>query len=275
MFLVTGANGQLGCELRRILGEKAVYVDKDELDITNHQAVMDFVKKQNFSWIINCAAFTAVDMAEEMSELVWQVNVEGAKNLALSGVPVVHISTDYVFDGYNCRPYIETDAVNPLSVYAKSKLAGEKVVLENAQTAVIIRSSWLYSEFGNNFVKTMLKLGAEREKIKVVFDQIGTPTYAKDLAEAIVKILPEVKFGSREIYHYSNEGVCSWYDFAVEIMDGGKCSCLVQPIESCDYPTKTQRPLYSVLNKGKIKKEFNLTIKHWKESLHQCLKNLS
>lgn len=275
MFLVTGADGQLGNELRQILGNKAVYVDKDELDITDLSAVLAYVNNGKYEWIINCAAFTAVDKAEDMPEQVYKVNVEGPKNLAMSGVPVLHISTDYVFDGQNCRPYREEDVVNPLSVYAKSKADGEKAVLENASTAVIIRSSWLYSEFGNNFVKSMLKLGRERNSLNVVFDQIGTPTYARDLALAIVKILPQVEPESKEIYHYANEGVCSWYDFAAEIMTAGKLECEVVPVESHEYPSKVKRPNYSVLNKRKIKNKFNLKINHWKESLYQCLEKLS
>lgn len=275
MFLVTGANGQLGNEFRRIWGDKAVFVDRDELDITDLSAVMGFTKRQKFDWIVNCAAFTAVDKAEDMPDAARKVNVDGPKNLALSGIPILHISTDYVFDGENCKPYVETDEVNPLSVYAQTKADGEAAVLENASTAVVIRSSWLYSEFGNNFVKTMLRLGKEKERLNVVFDQVGTPTYARDLAEAIVEILPQVKNGSKEIYHYSNEGVCSWYDFASEIMHAAKLPCEVVPIESCEYPSAVRRPFYSVLNKGKIKKQFNLKINHWKESLYQCLEKLS
>lgn len=275
MFLVTGANGQLGSELRRVLGNQAVYVDKDELDITDLASVKAFTAKQDFSFIINCAAFTAVDKAEEMPEIVRKVNVDGPKNLALSGVPVLHISTDYVFDGHNCHPYNEEDKVNPLSVYAKSKADGEQAVLENASTAVVIRSSWLYSEFGGNFVKSMLKLGSERDSLNVVFDQIGTPTYARDLALAIAEILPQVEPGSKEIYHYSNEGVCSWYDFASEIMTATNRNCRILPIESHEYPSKVVRPFYSVLNKRKIKNKFNLKINHWKESLYQCLEKLS
>lgn len=275
MFLVTGANGQLGSELRRIWGGKAVYVDKDDLDITDKEAVLSFVKAHDFDWIVNCAAFTAVDKAEDMPEIVRSVNVDGPKNLALTGVPLVHVSTDYVFDGHNCRPYVEEDKTNPQSVYAQSKADGEKAVLENASTALVLRSSWLYSEFGANFVKSMLKLGADRDYLSVVFDQVGTPTYARDLAEAIAAIVPEAELGSKEIYHYSNEGVCSWYDFAVEIMAAAGLDCRVLPIESREYPSKVVRPFYSVLNKSKIKNKFNLKINHWKESLYQCLEKLS
>lgn len=275
MFLVVGANGQLGNELRLLLQEQALYVDKDELDITDQQAVQNFFAANNIKAIINCAAYTAVDKAENDVELATQINVEGPKNLALTGVPLIHISTDYVFDGKSYRPYIETDKPNPTSVYGVTKLAGEQAVLEHAKTAIIIRTAWLYSTFGNNFVKTMQRLGSERSELKVVFDQIGSPTYARDLAIAIVAILPQIKANSKEIYHFSNEGVCSWYDFATEIMRLSALDCKVLPIEGKDYPTPAARPFYSVLNKSKIKQDFDISINHWQESLQTCLKNLS
>lgn len=275
MFLVTGANGQLGNCLRQRLDDKAVYVDKDELDITDAQAVFEFCQKQNFAAIINCAAYTAVDKAESDEELARKINADGPANLAATGIPLIHISTDYVFDGNNCRPYNENDTPHPQSVYGRTKLLGEKLVMEKASAAVIIRTAWLYSEFGGNFVKTMRRLGAEKERLNVVFDQVGTPTYAGDLAQAIVDILPQLRSGMKEICHYSNEGVCSWYDFAVEIMKASALPCLVLPIESKDYPTPATRPAYSVLNKAKIKNLFGISINHWKESLNTCLKNLS
>ena len=274
MFLVAGANGQLGNELRLLLQEKAEYVDKDELDITDKKAVMDFVKPEKYAAIINCAAYTAVDKAEDDEELAYKINVDGPRNLALTGVPLIHISTDYVFDGQKCTPYLESDNPNPKSVYGSTKLAGEKAVLENADTAVIIRTAWLYSEFGSNFVKTMRKLGAERESLNVVFDQVGTPTYAKDLAQAIVDILPQMETGVKEIFHFSNEGVCSWYDFAVDIMKRFNLRCKVLPIESSQYPTKAVRPFYSVLNKAKIKAEYGVKNRHWSEALQECIKNM-
>lgn len=275
MFLVVGCNGQLGNELKLLLQDKAVYVDKDELDITDKQAVLDFVADKNFEAIINCAAYTAVDKAESDEKLATLINVEGPRHLAATGLPLIHISTDYVFDGKNYKPYTEEDVPNPQSVYGKTKLAGEKAVMKAADTAIIIRTAWLYSTFGNNFVKTMRRLGAERDKLNVVFDQIGSPTYAADLARAIVAILPQIKKGMKEIYHYTNEGVCSWYDFALAIMAQSDLDCKVLPIESKDYPTPAQRPHYSVLNKAKIKKDFNLTINHWAVSLAECVEKLS
>lgn len=275
MLLITGSNGQLGNELRLLLGKKAVYTDREELDITDATAVKEFVKQQHIEAIINCAAFTAVDKAETEPALAAAINIDGAANLASAGVPLIHISTDYVFDGCNCRPYREEDTANPQSVYGRTKLAGEQKVLEKATTAVIIRTAWLYSTFGNNFVKTMRRLGAERDELRVVFDQAGTPTYARDLAQAIVEILPQIRPGMKEVFHFSNEGVCSWYDFAREIMELSALRCQIIPIESKDYPTPAARPHYSVLNKAKIKTTFGLTINHWKESLQSCLKNLS
>lgn len=275
MYLVTGANGQLGNELRLLLKDNALYVDKDQLDITDAEAVKGFVSANRFDAIINCAAYTAVDKAEADEKLAGDINARGPENLAKTGIPLIHISTDYVFDGTNCRPYVETDAANPQSVYGHTKLAGEQAVLENASAAVIIRTAWLYSEFGNNFVKTMRRLGAEKAQLNVVFDQVGTPTYAADLAAAVVHILPRLRPGMKEIFHFSNEGVCSWYDFAVEIMKLSGLDCRINPIESKDYPTPARRPFYSVLNKTKIKQTFNIEINHWKESLQSCLKHLS
>ncbi len=273
MYLIVGANGQLGNELRLLLNDKAIYVDKNELDITDLKAVQNFCKNGDFKAIVNCAAYTAVDKAETDSELAHLINVIGPKNLALTGVPVIQVSTDYVFDGCACMPYTEIDNVNPQSVYGVTKLEGENAVLENATTAIIIRTAWLYSNFGNNFVKTMQRLGAEKENLNVVFDQVGTPTYAGDLAKAIAQILTQIKTGTKEIYHFSNEGVCSWYDFAVEIMAQSGLACKVYPIESAQYPTPAKRPHYSVLNKTKIKKDFNIEINHWKKGLEICLKN--
>lgn len=275
MYLVTGANGQLGNELRLLLKDNALYVDKDQLDITDAEAVKSFFSANRFDAVINCAAYTAVDKAEADEELARSINARGPENLAKTGIPLIHVSTDYVFDGTNCRPYVETDTANPQSVYGRTKLAGEQAVLENASAAVIIRTAWLYSEFGNNFVKTMRRLGTEKAQLNVVFDQVGTPTYAADLAAAVVHILPRLRPGMKEIFHFSNEGVCSWYDFAVEIMKLSGLNCRVNPIESKDYPTPARRPFYSVLNKTKIKQTFNLKINHWKESLQSCLKHLS
>ena len=275
MFLVVGANGQLGNELRVLLKDKAVYVDKDELDITDKKAVEKFFADNSFEAIINCAAYTAVDKAESDEKLAALINVEGPRNLASVGIPLVHISTDYVFDGTNSVPYVEDDKPNPQTAYGRTKLAGEQAVLETAQTAIIIRTAWLYSTFGNNFVKTMRRLGAERQFLNVVFDQIGTPTYAADLAQAIVDILPQIKQGTKGLYHFSNEGVCSWYDFALAVMAQSDLDCEVLPIESKDYPTPAKRPHYSVLNKAKIKRDFGIKINNWAVSLAECIEKLN
>lgn len=272
MFLVTGCNGQLGTALQSLLKDKAVYIDRAELDLTDETAVKDYLAANSFDFIINCAAYTAVDRAEADEENARKVNALAPLYLAKYGKRIVHISTDYVFDGTNCRPYNEDDATHPVSVYGKTKREGELNVLDNAETAVIIRTAWLYSPHGGNFVKTMRKLGAEKESLNVVFDQVGTPTNAYDLAEAVVKALPQIKTGEKEIYHFTNEGVCSWYDFALSIMEQSKLPCKVHPIESKDYPTPAYRPHYSVLNKAKIKQRFNIEIPHWKEGLVKCLK---
>lgn len=272
MFLVTGCNGQLGTALQSLLKEKATYIDRDELDLTDEQAVKKFLEKNTFDFIINCAAYTAVDKAEADAENAHKVNALAPLYLAKYGKNIIHISTDYVFDGTNYKPYQEDDTTNPQSVYGKTKREGELNVLANAQTAAIIRTAWLYSPHGGNFVKTMRKLGAEKSTLNVIFDQIGSPTNAYDLAEAIVAMLPQIKTDEKEIYHFTNEGVCSWYDFATEIMALSKLSCQVNPIETKDYPTPAKRPHYSVLNKSKIKNRFNLTIPHWKEGLMKCLK---
>ena len=208
MLLITGCNGQLGTELRALLPQ-ALAVDVADLDITDRAAVQAFVKEKNVDAIINGASYTAVDKAEDEPEKCRKINVDGVKNLALTGAKLIHVSTDYVFDGRGCRPYVETDAANPVSVYGKTKLDGEKAVLETAETCAIVRTAWLYSPYGGNFVKTMRRLGAEKEEISVVFDQIGTPTCAADLARAIVSLLPQMKDGTKEIYHYSNEGARS------------------------------------------------------------------
>ncbi|MBP3688253.1 MAG: dTDP-4-dehydrorhamnose reductase [Alphaproteobacteria bacterium] len=272
MFLVTGANGQLGTALQSLLKDKAVYIDRETLDLTDETKVKDYLRANKFEFIINCAAYTAVDKAEADEENARKVNALAPLYLAKYGKNIIHISTDYVFDGTNNKPYNEEDVTHPVSVYGKTKREGELNVLENAKTAIIIRTAWLYSPHGGNFVKTMRKLGNQKESLNVVFDQVGTPTNAYDLAEAIVQALPQIKSGEKEIYHFTNEGVCSWYDFALEIMAQSKLSCKVYPIESKAYPTPAHRPHYSVLNKAKIKQRFNLEIPHWKEGLIKCLK---
>jgi len=273
MFLVTGANGQLGSALQALLKEKATYIDRADLDLTNEQAVKSYFQNNHFDFVINCAAYTNVDRAETEPEAARKVNALAPLYLARYAHRIVHISTDYVFDGQNCRPYTEEDKTNPLSVYGKTKREGELNVLSQADTAIIIRTAWLYSPYGGNFVKTMRKLGSEKKSINVVYDQIGTPTSANDLAAAIVTALPQIAPNEKEIYHFTNEGVCSWYDFALEIFAQSELkNCQITPIESKDYPTPACRPYYSVLNKAKIKKRFNLVIPHWKEGLKKCLK---
>ena len=274
MFLVTGAGGQLGQELRLLLGDRAVYVGHGELDIADEAAVRAFCAARTFDFIINCAAYTAVDRAEDDAEGAERVNALGPALLARYGRRIVQISTDYVFDGDISRPYREDDEPRPRSVYGRTKLAGEKAVLAEAETAVVVRTSWLYSSFGNNFMKTMHRLGAERESLGVVFDQVGTPTCAADLAAAIVTMLPQLTSGMKEVYHYSNEGVASWYDFACAIMKASGLACTVRPIESSEYPTRAARPAFSVLNKAKIKKRFGLAIPHWTDGLKCCMKTM-
>ena len=274
MFLVTGAGGQLGQELRLLLGDRAVYVGHGELDIADEAAVRAFCAARTFDFIINCAAYTAVDRAEDDAEGAERVNALGPALLARYGRRIVQISTDYVFDGDISRPYREDDEPRPRSVYGRTKLAGEKAVLAEAETAVVVRTSWLYSSFGNNFMKTMRRLGAERESLGVVFDQVGTPTCAADLAAAIVTMLPQLTSGMKEVYHYSNEGVASWYDFACAIMKASGLACTVRPIESSEYPTRAARPAFSVLNKAKIKKRFGLAIPHWTDGLKCCMKTM-
>lgn len=277
-ILVTGSKGQLGNEMQLIARKNPdfdyFFTDVEELDITNIKAIEDFIVGNKIDFIVNCAAYTAVDKAESDVELCYKINAEAVKNIALvakkHNVKVIHVSTDYVFNGENFKPYNEEDEVCPVSVYGKSKLEGEKVLLETMQEAVVIRTSWLYSSFGNNFVKTMMKLGAEREALNVIFDQVGTPTYAADLAEAIVTILKSENF-VHGIYHFSNEGVCSWYDFAIKIHQIAGIKCLVRPIESKEYHFPTPRPHYSVLNKSKIKKTYGINIPHWEESLKKCV----
>lgn len=276
MYLITGGNGQLGTELSKIL-PNAIRTDVAELDITDELAVRRFVTSNKIDTIINCAAYTAVDKAEDNIELATKINVDGPANLAKTGAKIVHISTDYVFDGTAHKPYSPDstkDEINPISVYGKTKFAGEVKVLRYAINSVIIRTAWLYSPYGNNFVKTMRKLGSEKESINVVADQIGTPTYAGDLADAIVKILPQMNLKTRGIYHFTNMGVCSWYDFAHEIMDLSGLQCRVNPIKTTEYPTRAKRPYYSVLDKSDIINTFGVEIPYWKDSLKKCIAEL-
>jgi len=281
-ILITGAYGQLGSEMKVISEKyplyKFIFTDADTLDICNENDLKNFFARTTVDFIVNCAAYTAVDKAEEDVENAYKINRDAvrllAKFAAKNKTKLVHISTDYVFDGKSYLPYAEDITVNPQGIYGKSKAAGEQEILSLTPQSVIIRTSWLYSSFGNNFVKTMLKLGAEREKLNVVFDQIGTPTYAADLALAIMKIVTAQNF-TAGIYHFSNEGVCSWYDFAIAIHKAaGIETCKVLPIESKDYPAKAPRPFYSVLNKTKIKATYDIEIPHWEDGLARCIKLL-
>ena len=272
MLLVTGADGQLGRELRLLLGDRAIYANRAQLDVTDEAKVSAFFAEREFDVVINCAAYTAVDRAEDDAEAADRVNRLGAELLARYGRRIIQISTDYVFDGESSRPYKEEDETRPMSVYGRTKRAGEESVLAQAETAAVVRTSWLYSSFGNNFVKTMRRLGRERGSLGVVFDQVGTPTYAADLAAAVAAMLPEITPGMKEIFHYSNEGVTSWYDFACAVMEESGLSCAVRPIESAEYPTRAARPAFSVLNKAKIKKRFGLAVPHWTDGLKRCVK---
>lgn len=281
-ILITGAKGQLGSEIKKLSSIynnfNYIFTDVDELDITNIDALDSFFAKKNISFIVNCAAYTAVDKAESELEKARKLNVEAVKNLKNIAnkykANLIQISTDYVFDSsLQNTPFKENDATCAKSVYGYTKLEGEKI-LYGLDNTLIIRTSWLYSSFANNFVKTMLRLGNERDNLGVVFDQVGTPTYAEDLADTILKIIEysiKNKIFKYGIYHFSNEGVCSWYDFATEIMNIAKLNCRINPIESKDYPVPAKRPNYSVLNKTKIKNEFNIEIPHWRLSLRKCL----
>lgn len=279
-ILVTGSNGQLGNEIKAIANQYTnyhfTYTDIDELDITEYQQIDNLFKENHFSFVINCAAYTAVDKAENDSDNARYINVNAVKYLAQItkkyNTFMIHISTDYVFDGKNYKPYTETDLKCPASAYGKTKSEGEEVFKSHAEKGIIIRTSWLYSSYGNNFVKTILKYGKERGKLNVVFDQVGSPTYAADLAKIILEIIPQLSnINGIEIYHFSDEGVCSWYDFAKEIVLISDIKCEINPIETKDYPMPAPRPHYSVLDKSKIKIAFNIKIPYWKDSLKKCL----
>lgn len=277
-ILVTGAHGQLGTELNFLSSllenHQFIFVGQNDLDITDADAVNNFFSKEKYTAVINCAAYTAVDKAETEKEIAFKVNANGAGNLAVACKQVnakfIHFSTDFIFDGTNSVPYKEEDKSNPLSVYGESKLTGEEQVLLNNPDTILIRASWVYSSFGNNFVKTILKLCKERESLNVIYDQTGTPTYARDLAAAVLKIV-QSKEWKPGIYNYSNEGVASWYDFAVAIRDIAGLRTKILPIETSQYPTPAERPKYSVLNKKKIKETFGLEIPYWRESLEKCI----
>ncbi|MBO5464411.1 MAG: dTDP-4-dehydrorhamnose reductase [Alistipes sp.] len=282
-ILVTGANGQLGSEMRKlgaVSPNEYIFTDVAELDITDKSAVMTFVEQSKIDVIVNCAAYTNVDKAEDDEATAELINATAVRNLAEAAkaqdATLFHVSTDYVFGAEGNTPRSEDMPTNPLGVYGTTKLHGEQAIQEVGAKAIIIRTAWLYSEFGNNFLKTMLRLTAEKESLNVVFDQVGTPTYAGDLALVIFSIIEgNIYIGNEGTYHFSNEGVCSWYDFATEIaIAAGHEGCNIQPCHSSEFPSKVIRPPYSVLDKTKIKKTFGVDIPHWRDSMLYCLERL-
>lgn len=283
-ILITGSKGQLGSSLRKIAGKYShafLYTDIEELDISNESEVADFFEKERPDCVINCAGYTAVDKAETEIDKALILNATAPRILAetchIHHAVLIHISTDFVFDGSSSKPYVETDAESPVNVYGQTKLEGEIQVIRENPDSIIIRTSWLYSTFGNNFVKTMIRLGRENDRINVIFDQIGSPTYAGDLAQAILDIINKLqnrKYSDNNIfgiYHYSNEGIASWYDFAYEIFALSNIKVSLNPVHSTEFSTPARRPHYSVLDKTKIKSVFNINIPHWKQSLMRCL----
>ncbi|MBR2326390.1 MAG: dTDP-4-dehydrorhamnose reductase [Alistipes sp.] len=281
-ILITGANGQLGNEMRKVSAKSAhnyIFTDVAELDITSAEAVEQMVAEAKVDVVVNCAAYTAVDNAEDDEATADKINHGAVRNLAVAcakhNATLVHISTDYVFGGDACVPYTEEAQTAPLGVYGRTKLAGERAVEESGCNHIIIRTAWLYSEFGRNFCKTMRTLTSTKPSLKVVFDQIGSPTYAADLAEAIFYIIESRQADKCGIYHFSNEGVCSWYDFATEIArQSGNNECKIEPCHSDEFPAKVTRPHFSVLDKSKIKTTFGITIPHWQVSLAKCIEQL-
>jgi len=288
-ILIIGRNGQLGRSIKKIVSlkntkDEYTFVGRNEIDLSDLESVTTYFNKNKFDIIVNCAAYTAVDKAESEPDLANQVNHLSVKQIAKvskqQGAKLIHISTDYVFDGKNYQPYTEGDSTIPQSVYGSTKLAGERAIQEVMTTdATILRTSWLYSEFGNNFVKTMLKLCSDNKEIKVISDQIGTPTYASDLAKAVIEIIDSSYLKAKEqktqIFHYSNEGVCSWYDFAENIFNIDNVTCKVVPIEGSEWKMPAKRPYYTVLNKNKFKTTFGVEIPYWRDSLYVCLKQIN
>ena len=283
-ILITGANGQLGSSLRRLGGvspHNYLFTDVAELDITDAGAVLRAVREQGIDVIVNCAAYTDVERAEDDEPTAELLNHKAAGNLAAAakatGATLFHVSTDYVFDGTAHTPYTEDGTPSPLGAYGRTKLAGERAVMASGCRYLIFRTAWLYSEYGNNFLKTMLRLTSERDTLQVVFDQIGTPTYAGDLALAIFSIIESERYAGNEgVYHFTDEGVCSWYDFATEIAAAaGHDKCRIIPCHTSEFPTKAARPAYSVLDKTKIKTTFQMDIPHWREPMIYCLKQLA
>ena len=285
--LITGSNGQLGSDIKELASDyknlEFIFTDQFELDMCDAEALNKFIIDKHINSVINCAAYTAVDQAEKNFKIAEQLNAKVVLYLvnALEMVDgkLMHISTDYVFDGNNSRPYKESDSVSPINVYGQTKRAGELLVLNSSIDAIVIRTSWLYSAYGNNFVKSILRLGNEKESLKVVNDQKGNPTYAKDLAKICLDILSDENRTNisekGSLYHYSNEGVTTWYDFAKTILKIGNIDCKVIPIKTKDYPIHAKRPRYSVLSKSKIKSDFKISIPHWKMSLAYCIKKIN
>ncbi len=282
-LLITGSNGQLGAELKSLESKLSSFnfflTDISELNIVNFSEVEKFIVRHKIDVIINCAAYTNVDLAEDEPKMANEINYLAVKNLAeitkKFQLKLIHISTDYVFDGNSSIPYIEKDKTNPQSVYGVTKLKGEKALLEiNPSNSLIMRTSWLYSIYGNNFVKTMLELSANKNSISVVSDQIGSPTYANDLANVILQIIPVIKDKDVQIFHYANRGECSWYELAKEIVNLSKHKCLVEPITTKIFNSKAKRPNFSLLNTEKFQKTFQIDIPNWKESLGKCILRL-
>jgi dTDP-4-dehydrorhamnose reductase len=281
-ILVTGSNGQLGHEIRQLVKEhknfNCLFTDIEELDITNDELLHDYFSLHRFDCIINCAAYTAVDKAEEERAQAMLVNATAPGYLAQCArdmeALMVHISTDYIFDGKKNRPYEETDTPGPLSYYGLTKLRGEEQILSQAGRGLLFRTSWLYSSFGKNFVKTIITHGLRGETLHVVDDQTGTPTYACDLAAVILQCITKYVKQNTSIYHYSNEGSASWYDFALAVLKIAGISCKIVPVKTSSYPSKAKRPSYSVLNKNKIRNDFGITIPYWRDSLEECVKEI-
>ncbi len=280
-ILVTGANGQLGSEFRDLSvnsGDDFIFTDVKELDLCNETELFTFFEKNQIDVVINCAAYTAVDKAETDVEMARSINAIAVKNLVevaqTHAVKLIHVSTDYVFNGNHYQPLQEEDALSPLGVYGETKREGENYVLQSDIDGTVIRTSWLYSSHGNNFVKTMMRLGKERSELGVIFDQIGTPTYARDLAKAILTMVKTGQPFRNKLYHFSNEGVASWYDFAKAIMEIAEIDCQVKPIGTADYPTPAKRPHYSVMSKTRIKQDYGLEIPYWRDSLKECIELL-
>jgi len=285
-ILVTGSNGQLGSEIKDLSSKfsefQFLFTDVEELDITSTKALSKFIEGKNINYLINCAAYTNVDQAEEDKNIARLINATAVKNLAEASksykITPIHISTDYVFSGEEFKPYQEHEKTNPQGVYGNTKFEGEEFLRTICPNHIIIRTSWLYSPFGKNFLKTMINLGQEKDQLGVIVDQVGTPTYAYDLASCILQIIRKIEegkdFNNYGTYHYSNEGVCSWYDFATEIQSIAKNKCKIKSIESKDFHTLAKRPYYSVLNKSKIKHIFAIEIPHWKSRIEHCIRRI-